>query len=79
MLERLDKIEGVAASSANHTGTMIRVTVKAVTEREKLAAIVIKVVSHASILPALPSSVPFRLPSTNKTLDAFMARLLPGV
>ncbi len=42
MLERLDKIEGVKASSANHTGTMLRVTVKTATEREQVAVVVEK-------------------------------------
>lgn len=42
MLERLDKIEGVEASSANHTGTMLRVTVKSAAQREQVAAVVDK-------------------------------------
>jgi hypothetical protein len=36
-LERLDKIDGVKASSANHTGTLIRISVKAEASREKVA------------------------------------------
>lgn len=36
MLERLDKIDGVEASAANHTGTMIRITVKSGADREKV-------------------------------------------
>ncbi|MBX9584979.1 MAG: hypothetical protein K2X87_32135 [Gemmataceae bacterium] len=42
MLERLDKIDGVEASAANHTGTMFRITVKAGAEREKVAEAVQK-------------------------------------
>jgi hypothetical protein len=42
VLERLDKIEGVEASAANHTGTMIRITVKAGADREQVAGAVQK-------------------------------------
>lgn len=42
MLERLDKIDGVEASAANHTGTRIRITVKAGADREKVAEAVQK-------------------------------------
>lgn len=42
MLERLDKIDGVDSSAANHTGTMIRITVKAGADREKVAEAVRK-------------------------------------
>jgi copper chaperone CopZ len=42
VLERLNKLEGVEASSANHTGTMLRVSVKTAAEREKVAAVVEK-------------------------------------
>lgn len=42
MLERLDKIDGVEASAANHTGTLIRITVKAGADREKVAEAVQK-------------------------------------
>ncbi len=42
MLEQLDKIDGVEASSANHTGTMLRVSVKAGTDRDKVAEAVQK-------------------------------------
>lgn len=41
-LARLDKLEGVESSFANRTGTMIRVTVAAVAERDKVAAAVSK-------------------------------------
>ena len=37
MLERLDKIDGVEASAANHTGTLIRISVKPGANREKVA------------------------------------------
>jgi hypothetical protein len=40
VLERLDKVDGVEASSANHTGTLIRISVKAGASREKVAAAV---------------------------------------
>lgn len=40
MLERLDKIDGVEASSANHTGTLIRISMKAGASREKVASAV---------------------------------------
>lgn len=40
MLERLDKIDGVQASSANHTGTLIRISTKVGASREKVAAVV---------------------------------------
>lgn len=42
MLERLDKIDGVEASAANHTGTMICITVKGGADREKVAEAVQK-------------------------------------
>jgi hypothetical protein len=42
VLEQLDKIDGVAASSGNHTGTMLRVSVKAGADREKVAEAVQK-------------------------------------
>lgn len=42
MLEQLDKINGVEASSANHTGTMLRISVKTGTDREKVAEVVRK-------------------------------------
>ena len=42
MLERLDKIDGVEASAANHNGTMIRITVKAWADKEKVAEAVQK-------------------------------------
>ncbi len=42
VLERLDKIDGVEASSANYTGTMIRITAKAGSDREKVAEAVQK-------------------------------------
>jgi hypothetical protein len=41
-LERLDKIDGVEASSANHTGTLIRISVKARADGEQVAAAVQK-------------------------------------
>jgi hypothetical protein len=37
VLERLDKIDGVGASLANYTGTMIRIAVADVSNREKVA------------------------------------------
>jgi hypothetical protein len=40
VLEQLDTIDGVEASSANHTGTMLRITVKIAADREKVAAVV---------------------------------------
>jgi hypothetical protein len=42
VLERLDKIDGVEASSANGTGTRIRIAVKAGADREKVAEAVRK-------------------------------------
>jgi predicted polyphosphate/ATP-dependent NAD kinase len=42
VLEQLDKIDGVEASSANHTGTMLRIAVRAGTDREKVAEVVHK-------------------------------------
>ncbi len=51
MLERLDKLDGVTASSANHTGTMIRVSVSAAADREKLAAEARTVLSAGSKKP----------------------------
>lgn len=42
MLERLDKIDGVEVSAANHTGTMIRITVRGGADREKAAVAVQK-------------------------------------
>lgn len=42
VLERLDKIDGVEASSANHTGTLIRISVKAGASRETVEAAVQK-------------------------------------
>jgi hypothetical protein len=42
VLERLDSIEGVAKASANHTGTMIRVTLTSPNNLEELAEIVAK-------------------------------------
>ena len=65
VLERLDKIEGVVASSANHTGTMIRVTLKAVSEREKLAAVVEKELASGNRTP-----VRIRDDELQKTLKA---------
>jgi hypothetical protein len=40
VLEQLDKIDGVEASSANHAGTMLRISVRTGTDREKIAEIV---------------------------------------
>jgi hypothetical protein len=40
VLEQLDTIDGVEASSANHTGTMLRITLRAGMDREKVAAVV---------------------------------------
>jgi hypothetical protein len=40
VLEQLDTIDGVEASWANHTGSMLRITVRAGTDREKVAAVV---------------------------------------
>jgi hypothetical protein len=37
VLERLDKIDGVTASSANYTGTLIRISVAAAANREGIA------------------------------------------
>ena len=37
MLEQLDKIDGVEASSANHTGTMVRITVRNSSDRQRIA------------------------------------------
>jgi hypothetical protein len=42
VLEQLDKIDGVEASSANHTGTMLRISAKPGTDREKVAGVVQK-------------------------------------
>ena len=42
VLDRLDKIDGVEASSANYTGTMLCITVKAGADREKVAEAVQK-------------------------------------
>jgi hypothetical protein len=42
VLEQLDKIDGVEASSANHTGTMLRICVRAGADREKVAEAVQK-------------------------------------
>jgi hypothetical protein len=42
VLERLDKIDGVEASAANYTGTMLRITAKAGADREKVAEVVQK-------------------------------------
>lgn len=41
-MERLDKIDGVKGSSANHTGTMLRISVKTGTDRDKVAEVVQK-------------------------------------
>ena len=40
MLEQLDKIDGVEASSANHTGTMLSISVTTGADREKVAEVV---------------------------------------
>ncbi|HWE36170.1 MAG TPA: hypothetical protein VG406_06325 [Isosphaeraceae bacterium] len=37
VLESLDKLDGVEASSANYTGTMIRISVTTATDRDKVA------------------------------------------
>jgi hypothetical protein len=42
VLQRLDSIEGVAKASANHTGTMIRVTLTSPNKLEEVAEIVAK-------------------------------------
>ena len=41
-MERLDQIDGVEASSANHTGTLIRISMKAGASREMVTASVQK-------------------------------------
>ena len=52
MLERLDQIDGVEASSANYTGTMIRISVSTAATREKVAEVVQKDLSAGNRKPA---------------------------
>jgi hypothetical protein len=51
-LERLDKIDGVEASSANHTGTLVRISVKAGANCEKVAEAVRKDLAASKGNPA---------------------------
>src|SRR5262249_34527386 len=51
VLASLDKIDGVEASSANYTGTMIRISVKTGTDRKKVAEAVRKALSERSGKP----------------------------
>ncbi len=46
VLESLDKIDGVGASSANYTGTMIRISMTCETDRDKVAEAVRRVLTE---------------------------------
>jgi copper chaperone CopZ len=46
VLERVDKIDGVEASAANYTGTLLRISVKAEANREKVTAAVRQVLAE---------------------------------
>src|SRR5262249_45060062 len=51
VLQRLDEIEGVEASFANYTGTMIRISVKTGTDRDRVAERVRKALTENDSKP----------------------------
>lgn len=52
MLEQLDELDGVQASAANHSGTIVRVSIAAGADREKVADGAWKVLSKSLAKPS---------------------------